>query len=184
MTTVYMIRNAECENPQDMNSAITEVGKKEIKALEAFFMDKAIDTIYVSSNKSATDTMNFLTVKDEIAVYVSEELKERVIGPRVANIESFSRRQWEEVEYKLPGGESYLEVQNRMIDALEKVVTIEKDKTNIICSHGMALATVIQFFDGTFSVEEYLNSNKIRPFIIKMKFNDKTLISLELIRCM
>lgn len=183
MTTIYMIRNAECEDLQDNSSEISPKGQKELTAIQTFFQDKAIDAVYVSALKSAAETVKFMTTKEEVPVYVSEEFNERKIGPRVANLVSFSRRQWAEPEYKLLKGESFLEVQDRMIDGLEKVVTNNKDQTSFICTHSMALGTVIQFFDETFTFEEYLRTNEIHPWIVKMEFEGMTLVSLEEIRC-
>ena len=183
MTTIYMIRSAECEDLQDASSEISSIGRKEMAAMETFFEEKSMDAVYVSTQKNAAETVKFMTIKEEVPVYVSEEFNERKIGPRVANLVSFGRRQWAEPEYKLQQGESFFEVQDRMIDGLEAVVMSNKDQTSLICTHSMALGTVIQFFDETFTFEEYLRTNEIHPWIVKMEFEGLTLISLEEIRC-
>lgn len=183
MTTIYIIRNAECVDLQDASSELSPRGQKELAAIETFFQDKSMDAIYISTQKNAAKTMQFVTVKEQVPVYVSEEFNERKTGPRVANLVSFGRRQWAEPEYKLPKGESFFEVQDRMIDGLEKVVTSNKDQTSLICTHSMALGTVIQFFDDTFTFEEYLRTNEIHPWIVKMEFEGLTLVGLEEIRC-
>lgn len=184
MTTIYMIRNAECSDLQDASSEFSEAGKKEQEKIQTFFEGKQIDEVYVSSLKSAADTLRFLINEDQRSVHVAEEFNERKIGPRVLNLESFVRRQWSEPEYKLSGGESFFEVQDRVLDGLERIVTTNKDKVSIIGSHGMAIATVIQFFDETFTCEDYLKTSYIRPWIVKMEFEDKSLVGLELIQCM
>ena len=183
MTTIYFIRNAECENLQDATSEFSAEGQKELTAIQGFFHDQKLDAVYLSSQKNAAKTMEFITNKEDIPVYVTEEFNERKIGQRVANLTSFSRRQWAEQEYKLNQGENLIDVQDRMIDGLEKVVTINKDQTTLICTHSFALATLIQFFDETFSFEEYQRTNSIRPWIVKMEFDGKTLLALEEIRC-
>lgn len=183
MTTIYVIRNAECEDLQDASSDFSEAGKKELSLIQSFFEDKQIDSVYLSSLKSAAETLKFLTERKSINISVAEEFNERKIGPRVVNLESFGKRQWSEPEYKLTGGESFFEVQDRVIDGLEKVVTISKDKVSVIGSHSMAIGCLIQFFDETFDFEEYQRTSTIRPWIVKMDFEEKTLVSLEEIQC-
>lgn len=183
MTTIYMIRSGECEDLQDASSGFSDVGKNEVREIETFFRGKEVDAVYVSSLKNAADTMRFFALREEVPMYVTEEFDERKVGVRVVNLDSFGKRQWDDVKYKLPGGETVVEAQDRIIDGLEKVVTSGKDKVNVIGTHGMAIALAIQFFDPTFSYEEYLRTKTIHPWIVKMEFEDKTLISLEEIRC-
>lgn len=184
MTTVYMIRNAECEDLQDASSEFSEMGKKELAQIQAFFENRKVDAVYLSSLTSAAKTLESLSGREGIHVYVAEEFDERKTGPRVANLESFGKRQWAEPEYKLAGGESFWEAQDRVIDGLEKVVTNHKDEISVVGSHSMAMGLVIQFFDETFTFEEYLRTNGLRPWIVKMDFEGMTLVSLEEIRSM
>lgn len=183
MTTIYMVRNAECEDLQDASSEFNEVGKKELSLIQSFFEGKKVDAVYISSLPSAAKTLGFLSSSKEIPVYVAEEFDERKTGPRVANLESFGRRQWSEHNYKLPGGESFLEAMDRVIDGLEKIVTNTKDQVNVVGSHSMVMAYVIHFFDETFTFDEYLRTNSLRPWIVKMEFEGMTLVSLEEIQC-
>jgi len=183
MTTIYMIRSGECEDLQDAASGFSDAGKKEVREIETFFRDKQVDAVYISSLKSAADTTRFFALREGLPIHVAEEFDERKIGVRVVNLDSFGKRQWDDVKYKLPGGETVVEAQDRIIDGLEKVVTTGKDRVNVIGTHSMAIALTIQYFDPTFSYDEYLRTKTIQPWIVKMEFDGMTLVSLEEIRC-
>lgn len=184
MTIVYFVRSAACENPQDLTSAITATGKKEIEAINAFFSDKEIANLFVCNEKNGLTTMESLIQGEKCKVTITEEFNERKIGPRVLNLDSFTRNQFERPEYSLPEGESFFETQDRMLDGLERIVTEFENQTSLICTQSMSLATVITFFDETFSFEEYQRTKQVTPWIVKMKFEGRALISLEEIRCM
>lgn len=172
-----MIRSAESEDLQDFTTGLSANGKKEVELIQTYFNDKKLDAIYLSAQKNAQATIKDL-ISNHKNVFVTEEFNERCIGPRVANLDSFSRRQWQEIEYKLANGESFVDVTNRMIDGLEKVVTNHKDEVSLIVTHSMALASVIHFFDETFDYDEYVRTNSIYPWIVQMEFEEKTLVSL------
>ena len=63
MTTIYMIRSAECEDLQDASSEISSIGRKEMAAIETFFEEKSMDAVYVSTQKNAAETVKFMTIK-------------------------------------------------------------------------------------------------------------------------
>lgn len=183
MTTVYMVRNAELEDMQELSSDLTEHGKVEASKIASFFEGKKVDACFLSTEKSATETLRFLTADVKVKTYVTEEFNERKIGPRVANLTSFTKRQWNEIDYKLPGGETLDEACDRIIDGLAMVVTEHEGETCVIGTHSMAMGVVIRFFDETFALEEYERTHKLRPWIIKLEFEGKTLLSLEEIHC-
>lgn len=183
MTTIYMVRNAQLEDEQDLSSQLSQKGKLEASKIASFFEGKKIDVCYLSAEKSSATTLDSMLNNKNIQTYVTQEFNERKIGPRVANLVSFTKRQWSDSHYKLAGGESLSETCERVIDGLDAVVTNEENKTCVIGTHSMVMGLTIQFFDETFSIDEYVRTMELSPWIVKMDFEGKTLVNLEEIHC-
>lgn len=183
MTTIYMVRNAQLEDEQDSSSELSQKGKLEVSQIASFFDGKKIDVCYLSTEKSSATTLSSMLDNRNIQSYVTQEFNERKIGPRVANLVSFTKRQWSDSNYKLTGGESLSETCERVIDGLDAVVTNEENKTCVIGTHSMVIGLIIQFFDETFSIDEYFRTMELSPWIVKMDFEGKTLVNLEEIHC-
>lgn len=184
MTTIYMIRSIASDLLLHPEDAIQKKVKKEQDMICSFFEDRTIDAIYASIHKDAAHTVAQLTRKTNIPTYSSDAFNERNIGAKVANVLSFTRRQWMEPEYKLKDGDSFTDVQNRMLDAMEQVLANHEDETCVICTHPMAMGTVVQYFDDTFTFEEFLGTATQQPWILKFVFEGLTLREIEEIRCL
>ena len=58
-----------------------------------------------------------------LEIKMIEDFRERRVGEAwIAGFDVFARKQWEDFDYKLPGGEALSEVQGRNIRALNAVL--------------------------------------------------------------
>ncbi len=175
MTTIYFVRHAQPDfNVKcDITRPLTDKGIKDcIKVLE-FFKDKNIDIIFSSPYKRAIDTIkpfaNFIH-KD---IKIVEDFKERKIDSCwIEDFEQFSKKQWEDFNYKLTDGESLKEVQDRNIKELNNLLHNFNDKTLLVGTHGTALSTIINFYDKSFLYESFKKIKDIMPLIVKFEFFD------------
>ncbi len=84
--------------------------------------------------------------------------KEKVDSGWIDDFTSFTQKQWDDFNYKLPDGECLQEVQERNVSALLKLIEHYKGKNIVIGGHGTALSTIINYFDASFGYEDaYVN---------------------------
>lgn len=93
--------------------------------------------------------------------------------------------------YKMPKGECQKEVRERMINALNNILTKYKDKRIVIVSHGTAIVYLFKTWcdiklnsDNAYSM--YFNNKPMfngknfnAPELFKLEFNDSDLINIE-----
>ena len=88
---------------------------------------------------------------------------------------------WEDKDFKIPGDESITELQNRNILALKKILKEHKDQNIIIGTHGMALSAIINYYDKTYGYNDFLSMVKMKPWVVKMTFDDDLCTQMEFI---
>ena len=64
--------------------------------------------------------------------------------------------QWADFSYSLPGDEYLAEVQERNIAALNNVLDMYKNKNNVVGTRGIALSTIINFYDKSFGFNDLM----------------------------
>ena len=89
----------------------------------------------------------------------------------IEDYNEFCKKQWEDFDYKLPGGESLNEVQERVVRALENVLQEYNGQNLVIGIHGTALAVLLNHFDSSFGYERF--KEMTMPWIIDLTFEGK-----------
>lgn len=175
MTTIYFVRHAQPDfNIKcDVTRPLTNKGKKDCLKVLEFFKDKNVDIIFSSPYKRAIDTIKPFADFINKDIKIVENFRERKIDNCwIEDFEKFSKNQWQDFNYKLTDGESLKEVQDRNIKELNNLLHNFTNKTLIIGSHGTALATIINFYNKSFSYENFKEIKDIMPLIVKFKFFD------------
>lgn len=184
MATVYFVRHAEANyhNYDDVRRELTEQGLRDRALVTDYLSDKGIDAVFSSPYRRAIETVRPLSETCGLPVQIVPDFRERRIsGSWIEDFDKFSRRQWEDFSYKLPGGESLAEVQRRNVDALFAILEGHPDQRLVIGSHGTALSTVIRYFDETFGYEEFVKIKKLMPWIVRFTFAGNQLRDIKLI---
>ena len=70
-------------------------------------------------------------------------------------------------------------MQKRNIKALEEVLEKYNNKNIVIGSHGTALSTIVNYYDNSFSYENFEAIVGVMPWVVKFIFEDKKCISIE-----
>ncbi|QHQ63255.1 histidine phosphatase family protein [Anaerocolumna sedimenticola] len=174
MTTVYFIRHAEpdFEVHDDLLRPLTVKGHADAKLVTAYLKDKEIDEVLSSPYLRAIDTVKDFADESGLNIKVIYEFRERKVDSAwIEDFTSFSKKQWEDFDYKLADGESLREVQERNIKALNDVLLLHKGKNIVIGTHGTALSTIINYYQNTYGYEDFEKMKRLMPWIVKMQFN-------------
>lgn len=163
MTRLILIRHAEARGNIDRvfhghtDSDITENGERQLKALAERFSDMQIDAVYSSDLKRSIRTAQAANSHLNLPINTDEGLRE-INGGRWENIS------WEKLasdykedyfnwgnkpeKFKMPGGESFYDLTERICQTIYKILGINKEKTILVVSHGAAIRTFICHIKG------------------------------------
>ncbi|WP_244913365.1 histidine phosphatase family protein [Staphylococcus intermedius] len=83
-------------------------------------------------------------------------MRERVIGEWVDDFDRYAAEQWRDFEFRLPRGESLREVQQRIVQGFQDILSQEKRETIVISGHGTSLAVLFHVLtNGNFTYEQF-----------------------------
>lgn len=182
MTTVYFVRHAEpnYNNHDDRERELTEKGLQDRTLVTKFLEDKGVDVVLSSPYKRSVDTILDFARKNRLEISYVENFRERKIDSVwIEDFAGFSKKQWEDFDFKLADGESLGEVQKRNIQALNHVLKEYADKTIVVGSHGTALSTIINYYDTSFGYEDFEKIRTLMPWIVKFTFQDTECVGIE-----
>ncbi|MCL2386475.1 MAG: histidine phosphatase family protein [Defluviitaleaceae bacterium] len=181
MTTVYFVRHAEPNRTvgEDATYPLTEKGLADCALVTEFLRDKGVDVVLSSPFKRAVDTVKNFAETAGLPIDIIDDFRERKVSSKkwIDDFISFAHKQWDDISYKLEGGESIAETQERNIRALESVLTLYRGKTIAIGTHGTALSSMIRYYDVTYGVSDWLAMPM--PYVIKMEFSETGCVGME-----
>lgn len=179
MKKIYFVRHSIRDTTIKNEAApLSQKGQKLALGLVGFFENKSIDIVYSSPFARAIDTINPTAEKLNKPIQRLNDLKERHVGSWVADFNAYSKQQWLDFDYKLPGGESLHDVKKRIMPLLDTI--LEQDhQTLIVTGHGTSFSVLFnQITEGAFGYEDFLTMSM--PDIFIAEFDDKNqLISFE-----
>lgn len=182
MTHVYFVRHAQpnYDNHDDMLRELTPKGLQDRKLVTFFLQDKAIDVVLSSPYKRSVDTVKDFADTYGFDIETIDDFRERKIDSCwIEDFNSFSKRQWEDFDYKLQDGETLREVQSRNIAALENVVQTYENRNVVIGSHGTALSTIINYYQSAFQFAEFEKIKSLMPWIVCFTFDRAQCVQIE-----
>ncbi|XP_038721691.1 metal-independent phosphoserine phosphatase isoform X2 [Tripterygium wilfordii] len=154
-----------------LESPLNDVGRKQAVAIAERLANELKPTaIYSSDLKRAKDTADMIAKKCYCPkVIVVPELKERHVG-------SLQGLYWKEGEEKEPeayraffstqddleipgGGESFNQLQERSMDAIEKIASMHKGERVIVVSHGGVLRAIYLYITKAAVAGKLLNAS-------------------------
>ena len=157
-TKIYFIRHAEpnYENHNDRLRELTAKGEQDAQKVAEFLADKQIDAVLSSPYRRAAMTVKPFAQGAYMPIVAVEDLRERAVSDEwIQDWNEFSKKQWEDLDYKLPGGESLNEVRVRVRKAFAQLLEQYKGKNLAVGSHGIALAVLLNSLDPTFGYEQF-----------------------------
>ncbi len=182
MTKIYFIRHCEpnFNNHHDLTRELSDKGTADTRLVTEYLWDKNISAVLSSNYKRAVDTVKPFADSLGLPVITEPDFRERQVdGGWIEDFNSFARNQWADFDFKLSGGESLREVQERNIRALKAVLSDYEGKNVAIGSHGTALSTIINYYVPSFGHENFRKIKGIMPWIVAFSFERDTCISIE-----
>jgi 2,3-bisphosphoglycerate-dependent phosphoglycerate mutase len=184
MTVVYFVRHAESDKSRgdERTRGLSARGIRDRELVTRYLADKEIQAAFSSPYRRAVETIDDFADKQGMTVRTVDGLREwdRCADPSV-DFTEFCRRHWEDHEYRYADGESLRQVQMRNIAALENILGECEDKNVIIGTHGMALSTVISYYDPDFGYDAFEELLPRMPLIVRMVFDGKRCAEMETI---
>lgn len=154
MTKLYFIRHAEAEGnlyrriQGQYDSTLTENGYLQLEALKQRFSNIHLDAVYSSDLYRARKTAEFICEGKKLSPQLRADLREVAMGV-------WEDRPWGEVEmsdpngmrlfressreWRLKDGESFLELQTRVLEAILDIAQKHPNQTVAVASHGTAI---------------------------------------------
>ena len=193
MTTVYFIRHSVRMKKRDIdiyntNQAnlikeekiiLSVAGEERAKLLCSKDELKDIDVVYTSNCVRTLQTAKYLLESQNLKVNIDERLDERRVGiPNEDKYPDWFSRQYFDENFKTEGGESQLDVRNRVSECFDEIVEKYKGKRIAIFAHGYAI---------TFFLLRYCKLLDVHDKKLKYEFNgnvifDKTLNAPDLFK--
>lgn len=198
ITTIYLIRHSKTKpieesfgdtlQAKNENIGLSEEGKELVKNLCSNNKFKNIDIIYSSHYNRALSTANIIAKENNIDLIVDNRLGERKHG--VSNFnelpENYEIKQFTDLNFKVGDGECINEVQKRMYDSLNDILSSNKGKNIIILSHSTAILSLLKTWCEVeiplklnFNNKEFFKGNFKHCETFKLTFEEDNLISIE-----
>lgn len=182
MTKIYFVRHAQTDysNPVDKDRVLTEEGLRDrYKVIDFFEREgniKQISAIYASNYKRAIDTVRPLADFLGLAVVEVADFRERKVDQTDEDYFAVCQRMWQNLDYKLEGGECIHEVQERNLRALQQLLHKHPGETLVVGSHGMALSAIINYYNPAFAYDDFVRIIDVKPWIVEFQFEGNELL--------
>ena len=174
MTQIYFVRHAEpnYRNHNDVERELTARGRADRRLVTDFLMDKNISAVLSSPYRRAIDTVRPFAAAARLPIeHVPDFRERRVDTVWIDDFDTFSRRQWADFDYRLEGGESLREVQQRNIAALQCILRERSGQSIAIGGHGTAISTILNYYDPSFGHQQFESIRRLMPWIVRLDFD-------------
>lgn len=135
---------------------LNEEGQKQVKALAERLKDLPIKAIYSSPLERCMETAEALAQPHDLPVTQVEAVGEVRYGDwEGKKIKKLAKKKaWFAVQhfpsrFRFPNGESFLEVQQRAVDAIESLAAQHKKEMIVVVSHADLIKLILAYYLGT-----------------------------------
>lgn len=203
---IYLIRHSspfiEIENYIDYNNVnwhdynrnmiLSVLGEKKANELSKIFELTNIKEIYSSDSFRAISTAKYLSELNDTKIKLDERINEREFGVDYLNQlpEDFTKKSFDDKNFKVLNGESLNEMDNRFNNFIEELLNSAVDKA-IIVLHGIMLLSFFQNhcdfdFDGKIATVKFNDKMIIEekpksPGVYKITYENKKIVDIDVI---
>lgn len=203
---IYLIRHSspfiEIDNYSDYNNVnwhdynrnmiLSVLGEQKANELTKIEELIGIKEIYSSDSFRSLATAKYLSELNSTKIKLDERINEREFGIDYLNQlpKDFTKKSFDDKNYKIFNGESLNEIDNRFNNFIEELLNSNSDKF-IIVIHGIMLLSFLQNhcdfnFDSKKITVKFNNKTIIEdkpksPGVYKITYEDKKIINIELI---
>ena len=173
-TKIIFVRHAQADyGVDDRIRPLTEDGLKSREVVVDTLKDFHIDAFLSSPYKRSRDTIQTAADHFGMPIETDERFRERQVGTWD---DGWLEKRWADFSCAEEGGECLSSVQKRNIEALQDVLAKYAGKTVVIGTHGTALSTILNYYDSSFGLDDFLKIVGWRPYIIELTFEGDKLI--------
>ena len=169
ITTIYLIRHSvrmpksridsyhtsQDKLITDEKIILSTLGEERAKILCSQEELKNIDVVYTSNCVRTLQTAKYLLEEQNLNVNIDDRFDERRTGKRNDDIyPDWFSRQYFDPTFKTEGGESQIDVQNRVSEAISEILKKYQGKRVAIFTHGYAITFYLLKFCKLLEIED------------------------------
>lgn len=158
MTKIILVRhgqtlwNVDFRYQGQSDVALNETGIKQARLVAARLLGENVAAVYASDLGRAKSTAEEIARRHDLSVGIVSELREISFGEWEGLTYGEINEKWPGVmerifkspdSIQIPGGETYQQVQQRAMAAIEKLVKKHPEETIIVVSHGATIRTIL-----------------------------------------
>ncbi|ACR79335.1 MULTISPECIES: histidine phosphatase family protein [Kosmotoga] len=162
MTKLYITRHGQTEWNLEgriqgqKDSKLTTLGEKQAEWLGERLKNVEIDVIISSSSGRAIRTAEIIRGKRNIEIVPNDNLREIHFGQWEGQLHAEIKKYWPDEYrnfwnfphlYKPVGGETFLQVLDRVSNEVEKIISKYEGKNILIVTHAVVLKALIAYFE-------------------------------------
>lgn len=180
-TNIYFIRHARSPFifAQERERPLSEEGIKSAKRLVASLKSLHFDAVLSSPYTRSLQTLEGL-IEQPSKIIIEENLRERTLKGNYKlaenKIEQAMKESFENLDFRLEGGETIREAQYRSLPIIFKIIGNQEFTNVAIGTHGNIMTSIINYFDNSFGYDFWKSTEK--PDVYKLAFNGYHLISV------
>lgn len=178
MTEIYFVRHAQPVHScaDDRSRPLTSEGILDAETVLEALKSKEIEAFYCSPYKRSVDTIKSTAEYFNAEIIIDERLRERKTG-KGNNDADIIRRRWTDFDFHEDGGESMASLQKRNIEALNDILKANENRKIVVGTHGSALSSILNYYDNSFGIDEFLRIVGFMPCIIRLDFEGTDFVS-------
>ena len=177
LTTILFVRHAQSVyGSDDRNRPLSDAGMEDRKVVAETLRDRKIDAFLSSPYKRSMDTIRPAAEGRNMDIRTDERFRERQCGD--FSTDSLARR-WADFSWAEENGECLESVQVRNMEALQNVLQDYAGQNVVIGTHGTALSTILNNYNPSFGLQDFLRIVSWMPYIIELTFDRDRLVSVK-----
>lgn len=156
-TRVLLVRHAETSAPDRFHGAESDIGlgdrgHRQAVAVAQWLASENPSAIFCSAMRRARETAVPIAAACGLAARVEPDLHERKMGPlsglsREEGLAPYleTRARWAagETSYTHQGGESYDDIQNRVLPVWRRLTESQRGRTSVMIAHGVVIRVLL-----------------------------------------
>ena len=173
-TNIIFVRHAQSQYGEDDRiRPLTEAGLQSREVVVETLKGLQIDGFLSSPYKRSVDTIRPAADFFGMTIETDERFRERKVGTWD---DGWLEKRWADFSCAEEGGECLASVQSRNVEALKEVLSVYAGKTVAIGTHGTALSAILNYYDSSFGLNDFLRIVGWMPYIVELVFEGETLI--------
>ncbi|MDR1194151.1 MAG: histidine phosphatase family protein [Peptococcaceae bacterium] len=172
--SVYLLRQGRDDQrpADDREWPLSFRSKEQVKKWLADSSLLFLDGFYASPYRRLRETVA-VAAGQEAAVEVIEAFRKRKVADTWLPEEEFqlySQRQWEDFQYRLPGGDSLADTEKRSVAALLDLLAAGQNI--LIGTHGSVIGVILRHFCRSFDNFDYQALTHRPAYVVRLEFID------------